>query len=147
VRARRVLAEAMDVCDRNQIPVPCKANPVLWSDENATQPARQEMAKRCRRCPVLAECRAFLKQCETDRVSLNGVVAGVTLREGKRVEPRNIQPARGPNRLGGITVQRAMELLEAGETTVYVAMFAGVSENAVSEAVARFTRQEKAGAA
>jgi hypothetical protein len=142
-----VLAEAMDVCDRNHVPVPCKANPVLWSDENANQPARQEMARRCHSCPVLAECRAFLKQCDDEKVNLNGVVAGVTLREGKRVEPRNMQPPRGPNRLGGITVQRAMELLEAGETTVYVAMFAGVSENEVFNAVARYTRQRKAGAA
>lgn len=81
--ARDRLIDAMDMADLLGHDIPCKTEPEEFTSDLLafnSPPARMlaaELAEKCARCPVLDECRDFVREARRIRsIQMYGVVAG-----------------------------------------------------------------------
>lgn len=127
--AYQALGDAMDAADLAGTPAPCKDDPALWSSDLLAISTQRDLADACRTCPALDACKAYKLDARQRGLKLTGVIAGVYMLLGHET--------RRTLRVGTLTLDKALELHQAGQTYAQIALVAGVSEHAVYDAFKR----------
>lgn len=129
-RELHILIDAMTTAESQELAIPCKERPDLWtSNRFASKTANgralaQELKTACHTCPVLQQCAARRDTAKPGE--LYGIVAGHLVRRSDRDDGTVTPPVDVP-----VSAKRVRELRDLGWSPKVIAQRFGVSLNTI----------------